>query len=63
VIEAGLNAYDIQAPIAVVEAAGGLVTDWTGGSAHLGGQVVACASQELLSEVLPLLGPYAVAVK
>ena len=30
VIEAGLNAYDIHAPIAVIEAAGGLVTDWDG---------------------------------
>lgn len=34
VIEAGLNAYDIQAPIAVIEAAGGIVTDWSGGPAH-----------------------------
>ena len=63
VIEAGLNAYDIQAPIAVVEAGGGLVTNWRGGPAHLGGQVVACANQELLNEVLPLLAPYAVAAK
>ena len=63
VIEAGLNAYDIQAPIAVVEAAGGLVTNWQGGPAHLGGQVVACASQDLLNEVLLLLAPYAVAAK
>ena len=30
VIEAGLNAYDIQGPIAVIQAAGGVVTDWTG---------------------------------
>ena len=63
VIEAGLNAYDIQAPIAVVEAAGGLVTNWQGGPAHLGGQAVACASQELLNEVLPLLAPYVDAAK
>ncbi len=28
VIEAGLQAYDIQAPMAVIEAAGGIVTDW-----------------------------------
>ena len=38
VIEAGLNAYDIQAPIAVIQAAGGLVTDWQGRPAHTGGQ-------------------------
>ena len=30
VIEAGLQAYDIHAPIAVIEAAGGVVTDWQG---------------------------------
>ena len=63
VIEAGLNAYDIQAPIAVVEAAGGVVTNWQGGPAHLGGQVVACANQQLLDEVLPLLAPFAVAAE
>ena len=37
VIEAGLNAYDIQAPIAVIEAAGGVVTQWDGSPAHDGG--------------------------
>ena len=41
VVEAGLQPYDIQAPMAVVEAAGGLVTDWDGGPAHRGGRVVA----------------------
>jgi histidinol phosphatase-like enzyme (inositol monophosphatase family) len=29
VVEAGLHPYDIHAPIAVIEAAGGVVTDWT----------------------------------
>lgn len=43
VIEAGLNAYDICAPIAVVEAAGGIVTDWQGGPAAEGGRVIAAA--------------------
>lgn len=41
VIEAGLNSYDIQAPIAVIEAAGGMVTDWTGNPVHEGGRVLA----------------------
>ncbi len=45
VIEAGLNAYDICAPIAVIEAAGGIVTDWQGGPAAAGGRVVAAAGQ------------------
>ena len=47
VIEAGLNAYDICAPIAVIEAAGGIVTNWQGGPAHDGGQVLAAANPEL----------------
>ena len=59
VIEAKLNAYDIQAPIAVIEAAGGCVTNWRGGNAHNGGQAVAAATPELLEQVLPLLNSYA----
>ncbi|WP_430522404.1 histidinol-phosphatase [Marinovum algicola] len=47
VIEAGLNAYDIQAPIAVIEAAGGVVTDWQGRPVHNGGQVLAAGNAEL----------------
>lgn len=55
VIEAGLNAYDIQAPIAVIEAAGGIVTDWEGGPAHDGGRVLAAASRQQHAEALALL--------
>ena len=55
VIEAGLNAYDIQAPIAVIQAAGGVVTDWTGDAAHMGGRVVAAATPELHAEALTIL--------
>ncbi|SNR56135.1 inositol monophosphatase family protein [Puniceibacterium sediminis] len=47
VIEAGLNPYDIHAPIAVIEAAGGIVTDWQGGPAHPGGQIIAAANAGL----------------
>ncbi|MGR3386079.1 MAG: inositol monophosphatase family protein [Paracoccus sp. (in: a-proteobacteria)] len=55
VIEAGLQAYDIAGPLAVVQAAGGIVTDWQGGSAAGGGQVVAAGSPELHREALDLL--------
>ncbi|MFD3190609.1 histidinol-phosphatase [Sedimentitalea sp. HM32M-2] len=55
VIEAGLNAYDIQAPIAVIQAAGGIVTDWQGGPAHLGGRVLAAANAALHAEALNIL--------
>lgn len=56
VIEAGLNSYDICAPIAVIEAAGGIVTDWRGGPAHEGGRVVAAASGEQHAAALAILG-------
>ena len=59
VIEAGLHAYDIQAPKAVIEAAGGVVTNWRGGSCDDGGQVLAAGSQALHDEALALLAPFA----
>ena len=55
VIEAGLKAYDIQAPIAVIEAAGGLVTDWEGGPAHEGGRVLAAANPQIHAAALSAL--------
>lgn len=55
VIEAGLNAYDIQAPIAVIEAAGGIVTDWSGGPAHHGGRALAAANKEIHAAALHIL--------
>lgn len=55
VIEAGLQPYDIVALIPVIEAAGGVVTSWTGGSAAEGGQVVASGDPRLHDEVLRLL--------
>lgn len=55
VIEAGLQAYDIQAPIAVIEAAGGIVTDWEGAPVHSGGRVLAAATPELHAATLERL--------
>ncbi len=55
VIEAGLQQYDIAGPLAVVEAAGGIVTDWQGGSAAKGGQVIAAASRDLHAQALEML--------
>ena len=47
VIEAGLAPYDIAAPIALIEAAGGVVTSWDGGPAASGGRVLAAANAEI----------------
>jgi histidinol phosphatase-like enzyme (inositol monophosphatase family) len=55
VIEAGLQAYDVQAPIAVIKAAGGVVTDWQGRPAHQGGQILAAANATLHAEAMTLL--------
>lgn len=55
VIEAGLQAYDIQAPIAVIEAAGGIVTNWEGGPVHEGGRALAAATPELHEAAMALL--------
>ncbi|MDX8348135.1 inositol monophosphatase family protein [Cognatiyoonia sp. IB215446] len=55
VIEAGLNAYDIQAPIAVIHAAGGIVTDWEGGPVHDGGRALAAATPELHAAAMAIL--------
>lgn len=58
VVEAGLSAYDIQAPIAVIQAAGGIVTDWTGAPAHEGGRVLAAANADLHAAALEILAKY-----
>ncbi len=55
VIEAGLQTYDVQAPIAVIEAAGGIVTDWDGKPAHNGGRTLAAATPDLHEKALALL--------
>jgi histidinol phosphatase-like enzyme (inositol monophosphatase family) len=55
VIEAGLAAYDISAPIAVIEAAGGVVTDWKGRPVHQGGRALAAANPVLHAAALALL--------
>jgi histidinol phosphatase-like enzyme (inositol monophosphatase family) len=55
VIEAGLSAYDIAAPMAVIEAAGGVVTDWQGNPVGATGQVIAAANPVLHGQALALL--------
>jgi histidinol phosphatase-like enzyme (inositol monophosphatase family) len=55
VIEAGLQAYDVQAPIAVITAAGGIVTDWHGQPCPQGGRIIAAANPGIHAEALALL--------
>jgi histidinol phosphatase-like enzyme (inositol monophosphatase family) len=55
VIEAGLQPYDVQAPIAVIQAAGGIVTDWQGRPCPQGGRVLAAANVAIHAEAMALL--------
>jgi histidinol phosphatase-like enzyme (inositol monophosphatase family) len=57
VIEEGLNPFDIVALIPIIEAAGGVVTDWRGGPAEGGGKIVAAANADIHREALALLAP------
>ncbi len=55
VVETGLQAYDIQALIPIIEAAGGIITGWSGEQITDGGDVVAAASTELHATILECL--------
>ncbi len=55
VIEAGLYAYDVQGPQGVIEAAGGVVSDWKGGPAHCGGRIVAAGDRRLHAAAVEIL--------
>lgn len=57
VVESGLNPYDIQAMIPIVEAAGGIATNWQGGDCAQGGQVIAAGDRELHALALAALKP------
>jgi histidinol phosphatase-like enzyme (inositol monophosphatase family) len=56
VIEARLKPWDIQPLIPIVEAAGGVVTDWQGQPCFEGGRVIAAGDKRVHAEALKLLG-------
>jgi histidinol phosphatase-like enzyme (inositol monophosphatase family) len=55
VIEAGLSIYDIQAPACVIEAAGGIVTNWEGKPVANGGRIIAASNEKLHRNALEQL--------
>ena len=55
VVEVGLQSYDIVALIPIIEKAGGKVTNWDGGPAENGGEIVAAGSPDLHEAALGLL--------
>ena len=52
VLDPGMQAFDIQALIPIVEEAGGVVSNWEGGPAQAGGNIIAAATPELHQEAL-----------
>lgn len=62
VIEAGLKPYDYLALAPVIEAAGGVITDWEGKPLGMksGSRVIAAGSAELHREIMGLIGKPAV---
>jgi myo-inositol-1(or 4)-monophosphatase len=55
VAESGLKPHDYNALVPVVRAAGGAVSNWSGGSDLSEGQIVAAASEALLEQAVKLL--------
>jgi len=55
VIENGLQPYDVQALMPIVAAAGGVITNWTGGNCDQGGPVLACGDRVLHQAILRML--------
>jgi myo-inositol-1(or 4)-monophosphatase len=55
VVEAGLHAFDIVPLIPIIERAGGIVTDWEGGSAAAGGRILAAGDPRVHAAALEVL--------
>jgi len=52
-----MNPWDIAALVPVIRGAGGIITDWSGGSAYPAESTVAAATAELHAEVITSLNP------
>lgn len=59
VIEAGLESYDVQALIPIVEGAGGVMSAWDGASAQHGGAIIACGDASLHAYLVDRLRDWA----
>jgi myo-inositol-1(or 4)-monophosphatase len=52
VIEAGLQPWDVQALVPIIEGAGGVITAWDGGDVQHGGTVLACGDARLHAQLV-----------
>ena len=55
VVDAGLELHDVAALVPVVQAAGGIITDWQGGRDFASGSVVAAGDRRVHAEALACL--------
>ena len=55
VIETALQPYDIVALVPIIEAAGGIVTNWDGSRPEAGGNIIAAATPELHKAALAIM--------
>lgn len=55
VLEAGLKPYDVGGLIPLIEQAGGVITNWDGGPAEMGGEILAAGDPVLHAKVLDML--------
>jgi myo-inositol-1(or 4)-monophosphatase len=55
IVEATFNRWDVAALIPVVEGAGGIITNWQGGSCEHGGQILAAGDARIHAETMQLL--------
>lgn len=55
VVESSLKAWDVQALIPIIRAAGGIVTAWDGGDPQNGGRVIAAGDPRVHAEALAVL--------
>ncbi|RCL02086.1 MAG: Inositol-1-monophosphatase [Candidatus Tokpelaia sp. JSC189] len=55
VIETRLKPYDVVALVPVIEKAGGVITQWNGGPAEQGGDIIAAATRQLYENAVQKL--------
>jgi myo-inositol-1(or 4)-monophosphatase len=55
VIESSFHRWDVSALIPIVEGAGGLITNWQGGSCAAGGQILAAGDSRVHAQAMKLL--------
>ena len=55
IVESSFHRWDVAALIPIVEGAGGIITNWQGGSCAQGGQILAAGDRRVHEQVMKLL--------